>query len=137
MIAGTFKEEPKCETQELTCLVGEMFHSSAGKLDVISPRGLIWQPASLSLTSLMPSHDWKTVEINKPSTLITITILSHKMIGITHMWKQCNHSHSKTYKTGFIWQKPLRYISILIHITSLFKDMTVVCTQLSVLQVKL
>lgn len=91
MIAGTFKEEQKCETQALTCFVGEMFHSSSGRLDVISPWGLIWQPASLSLTSLMPSRDWKTVEINKPSTLIIVTILSHYMI--------MNYSHVETMQS--------------------------------------
>lgn len=60
------KKRNKCETQALTCLLGEMFHLPPGRSDIISPCGIIRQAASLSLTCLMPSLDWKTIEINNP-----------------------------------------------------------------------
>lgn len=46
----------------LTRLVGETFHWPPGRSDVIT--SCFRQAASLSLTCLMSSLDWKTLEIN-------------------------------------------------------------------------
>lgn len=58
------KKRNKCGRHALTCLEGEMFHSLPRSSDVVPAFRSIRQAASLSLTCLMPSKDWKVMEIN-------------------------------------------------------------------------
>lgn len=54
----------KCEPQILTSLLEVMFLFSPGGWDAISSQGVTRHAASLSLTCLMSSPDWKTMEMN-------------------------------------------------------------------------
>lgn len=49
--------------QTLTCLVVEVFRFPPGRSDIISPCATLRQAASLSRTCLMPSLDWKKMEL--------------------------------------------------------------------------
>lgn len=87
-----------CEAQNLTCLLGDIFHSSPGSSDITSPYKLLWQAASLSRTCLVLELDWKNME----KFIVSDESRSHQchsiLLSIAHTWK-LKHSCSASQTT--------------------------------------
>lgn len=93
------KGEQKCETQALTCLLGDIFHSTPGSSADTSPRKLLPREASLSRTCLALVPNWKTMEMFTMSHESWSHYYHSILLFIAHTWKQCNCSDNTNHST--------------------------------------